>query len=69
MTHSSHPFRPSEPVPLPLPFPVETARVGHKAAYRLQELARRSNRQIDAMAFQMRCLGWFDSERDGPRAA
>ncbi len=53
----------------PLPFPVEVARARPTAGQRLQELARESNRHMEAMAFQLRCLGWFDAERDGPRAA
>ncbi|HJO16448.1 MAG TPA: hypothetical protein QF800_06120 [Phycisphaerales bacterium] len=53
----------------PLLFPVELARESQIPRDQLRQLCNRTNRRIDALAFRLHCLGWFDSTSDGPRAA
>lgn len=53
----------------PLPFPVEQARSADPPPQRQRTLRRKCSRNIEALATQLGCLGWFDAEDDGPRAA
>ncbi|HJN80669.1 MAG: hypothetical protein QF723_05905 [Phycisphaerales bacterium] len=53
----------------PLPFPAEKARSMESPTQRQRTLRRKCDRNIEALAMQLGCLGWFDAGGDGPRAA
>ncbi|MDP6601167.1 MAG: hypothetical protein QGH76_02590 [Phycisphaerales bacterium] len=53
----------------PLPFPREQARAMDPPAARQRRLRSACDRRIEALATRLGCLGWFDAEDDGPRAA
>ncbi|MCP4838818.1 MAG: hypothetical protein GY894_05575 [Planctomycetes bacterium] len=52
-----------------LAFPVDRARAIETPRQHLRRIHSESNRQLEALAERLNCLGWFDPPRGDPRAA